>query len=226
MEKLFELIAQHNWVAVAALVIGFLIRLLKSDTKLPVTLPAGVRPWLALVLGAGAGVLEHVMSGMSWGEALTGGLIAALTAIAGHDTLVEGLRGGREVPLPGITRKQDGPTIPRTNATMLVLCVALVLPGCGLFHRVGSFLGEQCDEYCDEAAVMFDLLCGRAEAKARGRSFGGVEESRDFIDDVCRSEEAVATYWPIVEQMIDRGELRASRAAHARAEARRAERPE
>jgi hypothetical protein len=207
MEELFTLIAQHNWVAIAALVIGFLVRLLKSDTKLPITLPAGVRPWLALVFGAGAGVLEHVMSGMSWGEALTGGLVAALTAIAGHDTLVEGLRGGREVPLPGLTRKQDGPTITRTNATMLVLCAALVLSGCALFRNVSSYLTALEDEYGEEFAQMVEIICGRAEAKAR--RMDDVQEAQQLF---CFAEHQLSPYVPIALDAMQRGESRAARA--------------
>lgn len=219
MEELFALIRAHQWVAVAAVVIGFLTRLLKSDTKLPITLPPRVRPWLALVFGAASGMLETIVAGTPVDEALLGGLVAALTAIAGHDALIEGLRGGREVPLPGLTKKKDGPTVTTTNATMLVLCVALTLPACGLLSNVSGFLGAQYDKWGPQAELMFDLLCGRSEAEARGLSLDAMSDSeqRDFVEDVCRSEDAIQTYGPLVEAALEQGQGRAMARARARA---------
>lgn len=96
METAFELISQHAWWALAALVIGAIVRLLKSDTPLPFSVPPPARVWLALGLGISAGVCDKLASDTPWEQALIGGLLAALTAIAGHDTIVESARGGRE----------------------------------------------------------------------------------------------------------------------------------
>lgn len=90
------LIEQHKWVALSALVIGAIVRLLKSDTPLP-TVPSAWRPWLALGLGCISGALDAIVNGTAWTAALVGGLVAALTAIAGHDALIASARGGREL---------------------------------------------------------------------------------------------------------------------------------
>jgi len=94
---LLTLIQQHKWFALAALAIGLVVRLLKSDGPIPFTLPAKWRPWLAVGLGIVAGVLEKAGTGVAWREAVLGGVLAAFAAISGHQLLVESLRGGREL---------------------------------------------------------------------------------------------------------------------------------
>ncbi|WP_394849723.1 hypothetical protein LZC95_20000 [Pendulispora brunnea] len=96
IDELVELLLDHKWVPFAALAIGAVVRVLKSDTPLP-TVPTAWRPWLALGLGAVAGVLQAVVGGTAWSKALLDGLTAALTAIAGHDLVIESLRGGKEL---------------------------------------------------------------------------------------------------------------------------------
>lgn len=101
-----DLIARHQWVAVASMVIGLLVRLMKQDTSFPpFAVAARWRPWLALSLGVASGVLQAVSTGKAWSEALAGGLVSAVIAIAGHDAIVDGLRGGSDVPIPGLTKK-------------------------------------------------------------------------------------------------------------------------
>ena len=97
------LLLAHKWLGATALVIGFLVRLLKSDTPLP-TLPARFRPWLALGLGALSAMVDSRVNGTDWRTALVAGLGAGLVAIMGHDTVVESLRNGREF----FQKKEDG----------------------------------------------------------------------------------------------------------------------
>ncbi len=94
--ELSELLAAHKWLAVVALVITAVVRLLKSDTPIPITIPAQWRAWLALGLGTAAGVLDAIVGGSSPLQAILQGLAAAALAITAHDTIVEGLRGGRD----------------------------------------------------------------------------------------------------------------------------------
>lgn len=96
---LVSLIASHQWVAVAALIIGAVVRLLKSDTPLP-TVPARWRAWLAIGLGIVAGVLDALVAGTPLVSAVLQGLGAALTAITTHELVIEGIRGGRELGQP------------------------------------------------------------------------------------------------------------------------------
>lgn len=102
---------------------------------------------------------------------------------------------------------------------VFVVALAIPLSGCELIEKATGFLGAQYAQYGQQAEQMFDLLCGRSEARARGRSFRGVEQDRSFIEDVCRSEEAIDTYGPLVLQALEQGQGRAM----ARARARKAE---
>lgn len=85
--------------ATLALVVGLVVRLLKSDTPLP-TVPARYRPFLALGLGAVGGALDALASGTPWQQAVLGGISAALAAMVGHEVIVEQLFGGREIGSP------------------------------------------------------------------------------------------------------------------------------
>lgn len=96
LSELSGLLAEHKWLAALALFIGAIVRLLKSDTPLPWTVPAQWRSWLAIGLGVVGGVLDALVIGTPTVRALLQGLAAAAIAIAAHDALVEGLRGGRE----------------------------------------------------------------------------------------------------------------------------------
>lgn len=97
MDDFLQLLATHQWLAVSALVIGAIVRLLKGDTPLPLFVPPSLRAWLALGLGVASGVLDALQHGTPWLTALMGGLAAALTAISGHELMIEGLRSGREL---------------------------------------------------------------------------------------------------------------------------------
>lgn len=116
-----SLVATLGWrgalLCAASLAVGALVRLLKDDTTLP-TLPKALRPWLSIALGAVAGVLDAVIGGSSWKSAIAAGAFVGLLPILGHLGIVEWLRGGKELPLPGpITRgPKDPPDEPPTAA--------------------------------------------------------------------------------------------------------------
>ncbi|HLV68037.1 MAG TPA: hypothetical protein VKY73_19600 [Polyangiaceae bacterium] len=113
-DELLGLALEHRWVAFAALIIGAVVRVLKSDSPLPITVPAKWRGWLAIGLGIVAGVLEAIAGGTPWARALAEGLAAAVLAIAGHELGIESLRGGKEL----FARKRDDevPDIPKGSA--------------------------------------------------------------------------------------------------------------
>lgn len=97
LEQSIDLVRDNKWWALAALLIGFVVRMLKSDGPIPITLPAKWRPWLAVGLGIVAGVVEKISTGTPWKNAIVGGLVAAFVAISGHQLFVESARGGREI---------------------------------------------------------------------------------------------------------------------------------
>lgn len=100
-----DLIAKHEWVGLAALVIGLIVRLLKEDTRFPpFALPARWRPLLAMGLGLASGVLQAVATGTPWRDAIVGGIVSGALAIAGHGTVVESARNGKDIPMPGLTK--------------------------------------------------------------------------------------------------------------------------
>lgn len=113
--QLGDLIAQHKWVAVSAIVISFAVRILKSDTVLP-TIPPRARIWFAIGLGIVAGVLEKVATGTTWTKALVDGVVAALLAVVSHEAIIASLRSGKEFPIPGlmVEGKTPSPTAPIT----------------------------------------------------------------------------------------------------------------
>lgn len=115
IQALLDLAMQHKWVAVAALVVGMLTRAMKEDsTFLPFVVPSRWRPLLALGLGIASGVLQKVSTGTPWREALLGGAISGVLAIIGHDVIIEGLRGGKELPLGTMKKPEDPPPAAKT----------------------------------------------------------------------------------------------------------------
>lgn len=113
-DEFVALIEHRAWVPAAALVVGLLVRLMKSDTKLPIDIPPRARAWVALGLGILSGVLEHVATGRTWTSAIVGGLVTGALAIIGHDTLIASLRRGRELPVPGLMAPPKLPSLANT----------------------------------------------------------------------------------------------------------------
>lgn len=95
-----------GWVAGAALLVGAVVRWMKSDMLtialsnlgLP-PIPKRFLPWIALVLGIMSGIFDVKLQSTTWAEAITKGLIAGVTAIAGHQVGIESLRRGKELLL-------------------------------------------------------------------------------------------------------------------------------
>jgi hypothetical protein len=143
--QIIEFLTQHKWIALAAVVINLIVRLLKSDTKIPIDIPAAWRAPLALALGAAAGALSKLVESgnTSWRDALTQGAAAAVLAILAHVFLVGSARGGREITIPGLIKPNTPPgpgkppSIPPAAGAGLLMTFALVmvLNSCALFSR-------------------------------------------------------------------------------------------
>lgn len=103
---LLALAQSHAWLAFSALLIGLVVRMLKDDAFiLPASwsVAAKYRPLVAAGLGLVSGVLDTVVRGTPWRDAIVGGLLAALVAMLGHTGLVDVLRGGRDIGVPDLT---------------------------------------------------------------------------------------------------------------------------
>lgn len=94
--------AQLTWVAAAAIIIGAVVRYLKSDSPLPEWLhvPKEWRPVAAFALGLVAAVLDAVAIGTPWPDAIAKGVLASVGAMVGHHFVIEKRRGGKELPIP------------------------------------------------------------------------------------------------------------------------------
>lgn len=147
---LLALVSQHKWVPLAALVIGIIVRLLKSDTKIPIDIPPRLRVWLALALGAGSAVLEAVTTGLSWKESILNGLLSTGLAVLGQNVVIDSVRNGKEFNLPGLIKPgvspspDAPPTLPPAKYTppnippglsALVVVLGILLTGCGVFWK-------------------------------------------------------------------------------------------
>lgn len=182
LATLLALFRAHAWIALAALFIGALLRAVKGDTPLPYVTPR-VRPWLALGLGLVAGVLNSLVAKVPLGTALFQGFAAAATAIAGHESLIESLRGGVEFfaspsdPKPPCGPSGEGSacsTLPpvaihekefpmQRSALHLrtgFLVLTLLLPGCGA-TLAGAEIAAVAGGIPLVECVGKDLLAGR-----------------------------------------------------------------
>lgn len=102
IEAIFALATAHKWIPLGALGTGILIRLLRSDTKFPLTIAGRWLPLVNLVLSVVYSVLHAVAIGGTWPVALLGGYAVASTSGFSYDIFVKALRGGKEFILPGL----------------------------------------------------------------------------------------------------------------------------
>lgn len=118
--QLYDLLMTHKYWAFASVAVGLIVRLLKAHPVLAEKLPSRVRPWIAVILGIIAGVLESIVAGTPILKALILGTISGGGAILGHDLFIEGLRNGKELGSPAAARAAV------TSVTPLLLIVGLV----------------------------------------------------------------------------------------------------
>jgi hypothetical protein len=103
VQQALALLQAQKWSLIVYLAlsvgIGALVRLCKADSPLPplAKIPPVWRARIAILLGFLGSVLAKVATGVTWTQALTIGLGAGGTSIAGHEVVVEGLRQGREL---------------------------------------------------------------------------------------------------------------------------------
>lgn len=92
------------WIFIGALVIGFVVRLMKDDTKGPSIDPRW-RMLLVWLLGVVQFGLNLALQ-MTPKQAAEYAAISALMAIGSHETIIEWWRNGKELPLPGLMKAQ------------------------------------------------------------------------------------------------------------------------
>ncbi len=82
---ILALFHSHSWLALAVVVMGFVTRLLKSDTKLPVNIPARWQPVIVVVLGQVYAVLQATAGGLTWKLAVEQGVYASFITLGLFD---------------------------------------------------------------------------------------------------------------------------------------------
>lgn len=169
------------WTAVAAVVIGAIVRAIKSDgAKIALAnlglppVPKRWLPWIALVLGALSAALDARVNGSEWQQAAAYGVLAAGAAITGHD-LLKGV--------PGLGK-----------SLVMVAVFPLALGACGAFGRgaarsaldvaqVACIIAQQerpdedvakvCDVFDDMLPHMRRILSESRKASARASAKPG-----------------------------------------------------
>ena len=114
LQQIVDLAVSNKWLPVGSLTIGLIVRLFKDDTKFP-TVPPRARALLAIILGVIASVIDKISTDSSYNHALTWGIIAASISIISHDLFIEGVRNGKEIPLPKVLLKKPIPSITGTE---------------------------------------------------------------------------------------------------------------
>jgi hypothetical protein len=93
-------VAGKQWILLAAILVGAVVAAAKQgwlSAWLAKKLPPSALPYLAIGLGVLGTAATAVVSGKPLAQALVDGFSAGMAAIVGHETLVEGIRGGKEL---------------------------------------------------------------------------------------------------------------------------------
>lgn len=112
LKHVLELVTSHKYLGLSAVLIFAIARMMKDDTKGP-SIPPRLRTPLVIVLGVAAGILERVSMGVTWEDAVFDGISAALLATMGHQFLIESVRGGKEIRIPGLMRPSSETDAPK-----------------------------------------------------------------------------------------------------------------
>lgn len=188
--QLIVLLLAHKYIALVALGIGAVVRLLKSDTKIPIDIPANLRPWVALGLGGLAGMFQLVAQGSTFKEAAITALSAPVLAIVGHLVGIEWMAGGKEIPIPGLM-KASAPVSKRTLGAIVFL--VLFVPGC-TSQQAAKFV-DSAVEVADDVIKIARVLCLAEHARqAHARAFS--------VQDACNTEQKLERFIPQARGMV------------------------
>lgn len=169
----------HEWTAVVALVIWAGVRLSKNDkiaARFPWSIPPRWRPWAALGAGAVFGFCKKLALGGSWFEGIGGGIFAGISAMAGHDLIVDGLRKGRDIGIKKVTP----PTPPPSHPPPPVVVVLLLLL-CRCSPAVSPVVGES-------ALLVVNSDACRRKGLAIAREDAGCESRRQRLLDLRHTD--------------------------------------
>ncbi len=90
----------HQWALFAALIVGLVVALSKQgwlSSWLAAKIPPAVRPWYALAISLLTTGSGDIVSGKTWQAALQDVALTFVTAMMGHQIVIESLRHGVEL---------------------------------------------------------------------------------------------------------------------------------
>lgn len=167
LQSALALCLAHAWLPLAALVIGFLVRIAKNDVPVPVNIPARYRSIAAIALGILSGVVQAIVAGVSIPMALLQGLGAAMTAIAGHDVLIEGVRGGKEIDVVALAKSVGAKLSIGAGAVLLFLASCTPAQKAAIAPHVPEIevAGDAADMACRTFEPQYAFICDLADTE-------------------------------------------------------------
>lgn len=91
-------IAQHQWLLLATVVCGFVVRLLADDTKFPIDIPRRWLPVATVAVTTLYSALESILKGTTWQEATVNALKYAFVTMGLFDVVVKAWLNGKDMP--------------------------------------------------------------------------------------------------------------------------------
>ena len=105
-----DMMQKRAWLPLGALAVATVVRLLKTDIRFFPDVPPRARIWVCFALGQVAGMLESVIAGKTYKEAIVWGLTQSVMAVLGQEMFIASLRGGKEIVVPGLTKTNVAPS--------------------------------------------------------------------------------------------------------------------
>ena len=105
-----DMMQKRAWIPLGALAIATVVRLLKTDIRFFPDVPPRARIWVCFALGQVAGMLESVIAGKTYKEAIVWGLTQSVMAVMGQEMFIASLRGGKEIAVPGLPKTNVAPS--------------------------------------------------------------------------------------------------------------------
>lgn len=99
LAQLYGLVVGHQWLPIVALVIGWMVAMLSSNSKFPFSVPDSWNPnrWkpvAVVVLTAAFYGLEWSIGGMPWEKAVASGVRAVFFTLGGYAVFTKAIFGG------------------------------------------------------------------------------------------------------------------------------------
>lgn len=111
---LLTLLRDGAWAPLVALLVYVGVTFVKDDTRLPdwlvwIRMPSPARPFAGTALALVASIALSIFTGIPVRVAFTQAAAGILTAILFHHGVIEGARGGQELPFPWLRPKPPAP---------------------------------------------------------------------------------------------------------------------